>query len=74
MKLTLPAPLKKAFAAVRSCAWLSGLLLIGAGLAGWLVSLAAYPAPLVSGNRRWRSSSACRRPKRRNHSSSRDSR
>jgi len=49
MKLTLPAQLQKAVAAIRSRAWLSGLLiLIGAGLAGWLVSLAAYPAPLVT--------------------------
>jgi serine/threonine-protein kinase len=45
LKLTLPKPL----AAVRRYRWLSTLLVLaGAALAGWLVSLAAYPAPLVT--------------------------
>ena len=53
MKLTLPAPIQKMFATVRSHRWLGTVLVLaGAGLAGWLVSLAAYPAPLVTRDQR----------------------
>jgi len=49
MKLTLPAAVSKAFTRLRSQRWLAPVLvLLVAGLAGWLVSLAAYPAPLMS--------------------------
>lgn len=49
MNLTLPPQVSQAFAKLRSQRWLGPLLvLLGAGLAGWLVSLAAYPAPLVT--------------------------
>jgi serine/threonine-protein kinase len=49
VKLTLPGPVQKMFATVQSRRWLSTLLVLaGAGLAGWLVSLAAYPTPLVT--------------------------
>jgi len=53
VKLTLPAPIQKMFATVRSHRWLGAVLVLaGAGLAGWLVSLAAYPAPLVTRDQR----------------------
>jgi hypothetical protein len=46
---TFSAALSKAFGTLRGQRWLGPVLvLVGAGLAGWLVSLAAYPAPLVS--------------------------
>ena len=49
MKLVLPPPVSKAYTRLRSQRWLGPLLvLLGAGFAGWLVSLAAYPAPLVA--------------------------
>ena len=49
MKLRLPPAVSKTFSRLKSSRWLSPVLvLLGAGLAGWLVSLAAYPAPLVT--------------------------
>ena len=49
MKVTLPPQLSKALTTLRAQRWLTPvLILLGAALAGWLVSLAAYPAPLVT--------------------------
>ena len=49
MKRIVPVQVTRAFSTLRSQRWLTPVLvLLGAGLAGWLVSLAAYPAPLVT--------------------------
>ena len=53
MKLTVPAPAAQALARLRSQRWLGPVLvLVSAALAGWLASLAAYPAPLVTKEQR----------------------
>jgi len=49
VKRALQNPFAKWFATENSRRWLRVFLVLGgAGLAGWLVSLAAYPAPLVT--------------------------
>jgi serine/threonine-protein kinase len=53
MKRLTPGPLSKALATLRGQRWLAPVLvLLGAAVAGWLVSLAAYPAPLVAKEQR----------------------